>query len=329
MIDRVRLCLLSIYYLRTVRLNDDCDHDTAPRASGEPEWLMIITISMPRPIIITAPLSRSKRKSFYFIDSIGKRCIIPVSAIFLASVGIVVTMMMMMLAMSTSPSDIDSDAGNSGGGGGGDDITVIASTTRHKTEMQSLLRRQESTSLTMAHAAATLLSNKIENDDQAVEARGLTIHTHLGAIHIHFTPELSGRSSMQYILDVVRQSQSTATGESRTKGQRRRRIREVGFTACAECNFYRAESNLLLQGIIADPYTVPTNVVTLGPCPNKNHVTKVHCPEHDPNCGCHGPIMTRGMVGWAGGKGGPDFFINTFVSRCSLLFASTGCFGCV
>ncbi len=103
----------------------------------------------------------------------------------------------------------------------------------------------------------------------------------------------------------------------------------MGYTTCAECNFYRADSNLLLQGIIADPYTVPTNVVTLGPCPTKNHVSKVQCPEHDPNCGCHGPIMTRGMVGWAGGKGGPDFFINTFVSRCSLLFASTGCFGCV
>lgn len=35
------------------------------------------------------------------------------------------------------------------------------------------------------------------------------------------------------------------------------------------------------------------------------------CPSHDPNCGCHGPLMERGMVAWAGGGIGPDFFIYT------------------
>jgi len=50
----------------------------------------------------------------------------------------------------------------------------------------------------------------------------------------------------------------------------------------------------------------------LGPCPDENYKPKLKCPSHDPNCGCHGPIMTKGMVGWAGGGGGPDFFINTF-----------------
>ena len=35
------------------------------------------------------------------------------------------------------------------------------------------------------------------------------------------------------------------------------------------------------------------------------------CPSHDPNCGCHGPIMSKGMVGWAGGSAGPDLFIYT------------------
>lgn len=258
---------------------------------------------MPRPII-TAPLSRTRRKSFR--DRIGTRCI--VSAI-LAVVGVVtITTVMMMLAMVSSHADIDSDADTDNSDRGGDNNTVVASTDRHKIGMQSLLRRRES-GITTDDAATS--PSKIENDADAV-ARGLTIHTHLGAIHIHFTPELSGPSSVQYIIDVARQSQATAIGESRMK-DRQRRIREVGYTSCAECKFYRAESNLLLQGIIADPY-VPTNVVKLGPCPNTNHVSKVQCPEHDPNCGCHGPIMNKGMVGWAGGKGGPDFFINTFVS---------------
>lgn len=76
--------------------------------------------------------------------------------------------------------------------------------------------------------------------------------------------------------------------------------------------FYRAEKQLLLQGIIGDD-SVPKNT-KLGPCPEENYKPKNKCPSHDPNCGCHGPIMTKGMVGWAGGGGGPDFFINTFVS---------------
>ena len=75
--------------------------------------------------------------------------------------------------------------------------------------------------------------------------------------------------------------------------------------------FYRAEKQLLLQGIISEG---PRNKVVLGPCPNPDYKPKSKCPSHDPNCGCHGPIMTKGMVGWAGGGGGPDFFINTFVS---------------
>jgi len=66
-----------------------------------------------------------------------------------------------------------------------------------------------------------------------------------------------------------------------------------------------------LQGVIAEP-SIPKGDVTLGPCPIDNYVPKNKCPDHDPNCGCHGPVMTKGMVGWAGGGGGPDFFINTF-----------------
>lgn len=78
--------------------------------------------------------------------------------------------------------------------------------------------------------------------------------------------------------------------------------------------FYRAEKQLLLQGIISEGAGAPRLKVELGPCPIENYQPKLKCPSHDPNCGCHGPVMTKGMVGWAGGGSGPDFFINTFVS---------------
>ena len=78
--------------------------------------------------------------------------------------------------------------------------------------------------------------------------------------------------------------------------------------------FYRAEKQLLLQGIVSETSAAPRTQVALGPCPVEDYVPKSKCPAHDPHCGCHGPVMTKGMVGWAGGGAGPDFFINTFVS---------------
>jgi hypothetical protein len=37
------------------------------------------------------------------------------------------------------------------------------------------------------------------------------------------------------------------------------------------------------------------------------------CPAWDTSCGCHGPIMTKGMVAWAADQaGGPDFFIDNY-----------------
>ena len=79
--------------------------------------------------------------------------------------------------------------------------------------------------------------------------------------------------------------------------------------------FYRAEKQLLLQGILSEWWAGRRNIVELGPCPIEHYKSKLKCPPHDPNCGCHGPIMTKGMVAWAGGAHGPDFFINTFVSN--------------
>lgn len=141
------------------------------------------------------------------------------------------------------------------------------------------------------------------------QPKGLIIHTHLGDIRIHFTPELSGESSINYIKEVVqtaslKQNSGMAIGDTANG----RRVTE-GYK-CSRCKFYRAEKQLLLQGVIAQ-VNVPKNA-ELGPCHLENYKPKNKCPDHDPNCGCHGPIMTKKMVGWAGGGGGPDFFINTF-----------------
>ena len=69
---------------------------------------------------------------------------------------------------------------------------------------------------------------------------------------------------------------------------------------CGNCRFYRAEQKGILQGILKKPGIQPNTV--LGTCPEKfKDVPK-----------CHGPLMTRGMVGWAAGEGGPDFFIDNY-----------------
>ena len=56
----------------------------------------------------------------------------------------------------------------------------------------------------------------------------------------------------------------------------------------------------------------PRTRITKGDCPRGAKLDpKRKCFAHDPQCGCHGPIMTQGMVAWAGGGTGPDFFIYT------------------
>ena len=64
----------------------------------------------------------------------------------------------------------------------------------------------------------------------------------------------------------------------------------------------------------------PPPKVVKGDCPaNVKKDNSRKCPTHDPNCGCHGPIMSKGMVGWAGGSAGPDFFIYTaHMSNCAV-----------
>eukprot|EP00541_Cyclophora_tenuis_P018951 CAMPEP_0116543414 /NCGR_PEP_ID=MMETSP0397-20121206/1546_1 /TAXON_ID=216820 /ORGANISM="Cyclophora tenuis, Strain ECT3854" /LENGTH=141 /DNA_ID=CAMNT_0004067507 /DNA_START=340 /DNA_END=765 /DNA_ORIENTATION=+ len=80
---------------------------------------------------------------------------------------------------------------------------------------------------------------------------------------------------------------------------------------CSPCNLYRAEAPGILQGIMKDE-----NLASLrkkGKCPPEYaNSDQGKCPEWDSQCACHGPTMTHGMVGWAGGGSGPDFFIDTY-----------------
>lgn len=113
-------------------------------------------------------------------------------------------------------------------------------------------------------------------------------------LRIRLRPDLSGPSSATFVT------------------QMRGRCTEA-------CTFYRAENNFLLQGTMLQGKEGQGMQKSLqqepekGPCPRgvdfKADFPGRECFEHDPNCGCHGPIMTKGMVGWAGGGTGPDFFI--------------------
>ncbi|KAG7354782.1 cyclophilin type peptidyl-prolyl cis-trans isomerase [Nitzschia inconspicua] len=115
----------------------------------------------------------------------------------------------------------------------------------------------------------------------------LVLTTEYGKIRIVLMPELSPES-VEYIYKLV----------------------ESGV--CKRCNFYRSEKPGILQGVMANP-NIPVNEKR-GPCPEGLEGTVPNeCPDWDKNCGCHGPVMTKGAVGWAGGDaGGPDFFIDHY-----------------
>lgn len=114
----------------------------------------------------------------------------------------------------------------------------------------------------------------------------LVLTTVFGPIRVRLRPELS-QGSVEYI------------------------YRLVESNVCQKCQFYRAETPGILQGIMANA-DIPTNTV-LGTCPLDAVDVHNECPAWDPHCGCHGPVMTRGSVAWAAGQaGGPDFFINAY-----------------
>mmetsp|Transcript_3465 Transcript_3465/g.4826 ORF Transcript_3465/g.4826 Transcript_3465/m.4826 type:complete len:356 (-) Transcript_3465:169-1236(-) len=129
--------------------------------------------------------------------------------------------------------------------------------------------------------------NQGEDIDNDSKLKTLQIVTPIGNIYIHLKPEFSNES-VQYIHKLLLSPHS-----------------------CDSCKFYRSERTGILQGIMTKE-GIPENKI-LGNCPQKFKNAPAHeCPDHDPNCGCHGPIMTKGMVAWAAGLGGPDFFINMY-----------------
>lgn len=118
-------------------------------------------------------------------------------------------------------------------------------------------------------------------------------------MRVKLRPDLSP-SSVEYLYNMVNQCSMRATAPT--------------------CKFYRAET-YNLQGIIASAKTaddqhriVDESKIEMGTCPDDavyaNWTATHPCPAYDTTCGCHGPWMTRGMFGWAGGKTGPDFFID-------------------
>ena len=146
----------------------------------------------------------------------------------------------------------------------------------------NIRKPQINNNISSTNAKPQLRHNKPPKDIETVK-----LITKLGTIHINLRPDLS-LPSVQYIRQIVQSSEP-----------------------CSKCSFYRAEKPGILQGILQKPNIAPNTI--LGDCPTEYKTVKVtECPPHDPNCGCHGPIMTRGMVGWAAGRGGPDFFIDMY-----------------
>lgn len=76
---------------------------------------------------------------------------------------------------------------------------------------------------------------------------------------------------------------------------------------CPRCSIYRVQDKGgIVQGIIRNPELGEREIkVPLGECPDG-------VPEDLKRGNCHGPVMIKGMVGWAGGKSGPDFFIDGY-----------------
>ena len=105
----------------------------------------------------------------------------------------------------------------------------------------------------------------------------LVLDTEWGSLRIWLRPDLSSES-VAYIQEVVRTD------------------------ACHTCRFHRAEKMGLLQGVMTSK-SVPLPTVK-GSCPEEYSKGKKKK--------CHGPIMERGMVGWAAGELGPDFFIDAY-----------------
>ena len=121
-----------------------------------------------------------------------------------------------------------------------------------------------------------------------------------GITHKSDTPSLPSFISLETAMgDILIQMRSDLSLESVEYIQRLLKDRRP----CEQCRFYRAQDRGILQGIMKKPGVKVNHV--LGTCPPNINT-------HSKSKKCHGPIMTRGMVGWAGGGSGPDFFIDNY-----------------
>lgn len=123
--------------------------------------------------------------------------------------------------------------------------------------------------------------------------------TELSQVHLSFTATAWGETKRSLTLRLLPQHSTES-------------VRFLQESAAAKCTgeLYRVEAAFLIQGRIACRAGQTRTRVVKGTCPSGVSVDKSRaCPAHDPNCGCHGPIMTQGMVGWAGGGAGPDWFV--------------------
>eukprot|EP00555_Chaetoceros_dichaeta_P003575 CAMPEP_0198252258 /NCGR_PEP_ID=MMETSP1447-20131203/2787_1 /TAXON_ID=420782 /ORGANISM="Chaetoceros dichaeta, Strain CCMP1751" /LENGTH=261 /DNA_ID=CAMNT_0043937441 /DNA_START=27 /DNA_END=808 /DNA_ORIENTATION=- len=165
-------------------------------------------------------------------------------------------------AMASQSHDLEDDDTVKGIKVNTEGITATDDKTDDGTDDQTAIRH---------HAAGT--DEEEEEDDNAT---AISLSTIAGDIHIDLRPDLS-LPSVEYIQKLLQSS-----------------------APCTTCRFYRADKPGILQGELAKKNV--KDVPTLGECPPAFQgltKDKADCPAWDTNCGCHGPIMTRGMVGWA------------------------------
>lgn len=142
----------------------------------------------------------------------------------------------------------------------------------------------------IAESASSLDNNSRDESDRDDLVLVLTLSDGLGRLLIRPRPDLSAES-VKYV----------------------HQLAALDSIICERCQFYRAEKPGILQGILESSSAgVAVASVRRGPCPPGAQDVPNHCPAWDKECACHGPLMTRGMVAWAGGKTGPDFFINAY-----------------
>jgi hypothetical protein len=127
---------------------------------------------------------------------------------------------------------------------------------------------------------------KVETKNAVTGTETLVLKTAEGDIKISLLPDLS-KESVDYI---------------------RAMVADAGN--CSPCNLYRAEKPGILQGVLTNK-DIPVPTVK-GTCPRGSEGVSNDCPDWDKSCGCHGPVLTRGMVAWAAGATGPDFFISNY-----------------